>query len=190
MIKGRVRQKSKDPVHVLDEAEKELDVNPRATPSRRLNILCALHLPRRPRASPRPKSSPPPGTPSSSATKNATAPPWGRSGPTSSPPSATSSAAATSPPVSSASTAPTTATLTQNENRREISQSRQISAFCGAFFLSAFQFSAFQLYPDQLPMTSATTIPSVRRRSEAVSMRVRGPSHRFRSGTILILLAR
>ena len=39
-------------------------------------------------------------------------------------------------------------TLTPNENRRDISQSRQFSAFCGVFFLSTFQFSAFQLYPD------------------------------------------
>jgi phage gpG-like protein len=42
------------------------------------------------------------------------------------------------------------ATLALNENRREISRSRPISAFSGAFCLSAFQFSAFQLY--QVPL--------------------------------------
>ena len=40
------------------------------------------------------------------------------------------------------------ATLTANENRRESFRYRQISASSGAFFLSAFQFSAFQLYPN------------------------------------------
>ena len=37
------------------------------------------------------------------------------------------------------------ATLATNEHRREFSRYRQIPAFCGAFFLAAFQFSAFQL---------------------------------------------
>jgi hypothetical protein len=40
------------------------------------------------------------------------------------------------------------ATLTANENRRKFSQFHQIPASSGAFFLSAFQFSAFQIYPN------------------------------------------
>jgi hypothetical protein len=38
------------------------------------------------------------------------------------------------------------ATLVANENRREFSPFRRLPALCGAFFMSAFQFSAFQLY--------------------------------------------
>ncbi len=40
------------------------------------------------------------------------------------------------------------ATLAANENRREISRVSRLPACCGAFFLLAFQFSAFQLYPN------------------------------------------
>jgi hypothetical protein len=45
------------------------------------------------------------------------------------------------------------ATLTANENRRESFRYRQISASSGAFFLSAFQFSAFQHFSfTQIPL--------------------------------------
>jgi hypothetical protein len=37
--------------------------------------------------------------------------------------------------------------LAINESRSESSPFRPISACCGAFFSSEFQFSAFQLYP-------------------------------------------
>jgi hypothetical protein len=47
------------------------------------------------------------------------------------------------------------ARLVPNENRREVSRSRQVLAFCGAFFLSAIirpsprnEFPAFRIYPD------------------------------------------
>lgn len=40
------------------------------------------------------------------------------------------------------------ASLATNQKRREISRFRQFPAFCGAFLLSALQFSACQLYPN------------------------------------------
>jgi hypothetical protein len=55
------------------------------------------------------------------------------------------------------------ATLTANENCRESFRYRQISASSGAFFLSAFQFSAFQLYPNPLfPRNPHFPAPPVR----------------------------
>jgi hypothetical protein len=61
-----------------------------------------------------------------------------------------------------------TATLEVDENRREVSRYRQIPASSGAFFLSAFQFSAFQLYPNS-PFSPQPLFPPPPVRSPALS---------------------
>jgi hypothetical protein len=66
------------------------------------------------------------------------------------------------------------ATLPSTENRREVSQFPQfprIPAFCAAFFLSAFQFSAFQHFSisalPQSPFFPATLFSRTPNRSSA-----------------------
>jgi len=82
-------------------------------------------------------------------------------------------------------------TLTANEDCRETSEFRRLPAFCGAFSLSAFQFSAFQLYQSPLfpsnPLfpalrPSLTAVSAASRQKQIPSNKARLPHLRRRDG--------